>query len=683
MSSSLIGQTLGNKYEIQDLLGRGGMATVYKGYHAEIERFVAIKVLPPHPAQGPEFIERFQLEARTIARLQHPHILPVYDYGAEGDILYLAIAYIEGGSLADRIDNGPLPPTEIDKFLRETASALDYAHRQNVIHRDIKPDNVLLNNDGYVFLSDFGIAKLVGGDSNLTGTGGLVGTPAYMAPEQAQGGELSPAADIYALGVVVFEMLTGQQPYKADTPIQIMMKHVTEPIPRLSEVMHEVSPALEGVMARALAKDPVDRYATATAFSEAFSRAISGLGGTPTPMTQTLQLDSPGETIQLQATPLPDQTAVSTPTVITQPANNTPLIIGGIVIIGLLVIAVVALVVFSLNQNQPVVQVDNPTATVLAEATSVAAVQPTVAPDFGRATFNTNDAPGDTFNLRAEGMPAAAADRSYVVWLVNTESDESLNVGQLNIDVTGEGFLTFTDPDGRFLPGLFNAVFITAETDTDVEETSGDILFRGEYPAVLSQALTAILIESEAGINGQSLIQSALAEASLGERHGNLAASASNIGGLLTHTEHTINILMGTEEDYNGNDRGENPSSDKLGVPHFLDLIEAELDTALDSDGVSLRQQTEAELIRVCIENARLFLDDIRSVQDELLTIDDDAAFDDADDLRTESTTRLHTLVNGTDLNGNNTIEPFEGECSLMQIETFGVLAATMDIVEG
>ena len=664
VSSSLIGQTLGNKYEIQGLLGRGGMATVYKGYHAEIDRYVAIKVLPPHPGQGSEFIERFQLEARTIARLQHPHILPVYDYGTEGDILYLATAYVEGGSLADRIDNGPLPLPEIDKFLREIAAALDYAHRQNIIHRDIKPDNVLLNSEDYVLLADFGIAKLVGGDTNLTGTGGLVGTPAYMAPEQAQGGDLSPAADIYALGVVVFEMLTGQQPFKADTPIQIMMKHVSEPIPRLSEIMTEVSPALEGVMARALAKNPQERFATATEFAKAFSRAISGMGVNPQPISNTLKLDVSGETLQLDTEAIPDQTAVSTPTVITQPVNNTPLIISGVVVIGLLVIAVVALVIFSLNQNQPVGGVGNPTARVTGqslEASRVAVIQPTAAPDFGRATFNTNNAPGDTFNLRAEGIPATEANKRYVVWLINTATGENVNVGSLNIDVLGEGFLTYTDPDGRFLPGLYNAVSITTESDADVEAPSGDVVFKGEYPAVLSEALTDILIESEAGIDGTSLIRSAIAEATLGERHANLAASASNIGGMRTHLEHTINIIMGSEDDFNGNDRGENPSSSKLGVLHFLDLIEADLDNALSDPDISLRLQTEAELIRVCIENARLTIDEILPVQQDLLTLE---SLDEVGDKFDTSTSLLHTLINGTDLNNNNTIEPFEGECS-------------------
>src|SRR5690606_9923554 len=239
-SSSLIGQKLGNRYKIVELLGKGGMATVYKAYQEEIDRFVAIKVLPPHPGHDSEFAERFRLEARTIARLQHPHILPGYDYGTEGDIVYLAVAYVEGGSLSDRIDRGPMPLRTVETYLREIASALDYAHRQGVVHRDIKPDNILINSEGYTLLGDFGIVKLLSGESKLTATGGLVGTPAYMAPEQAQGGEIGPATDIYSLGVVAYEMITGRQPYTADTPLQVMMKHVTEPVPRITAIKDDL-----------------------------------------------------------------------------------------------------------------------------------------------------------------------------------------------------------------------------------------------------------------------------------------------------------------------------------------------------------------------------------------------------------------------------------------------------------
>lgn len=247
VSASLVGRTLG-KYEIVGLIGQGGMATVYKAYQREIDRHVALKVLPPHPGQDPQYVERFRLEARTVARLQHPHILPLYDYGNQDDILFLVTAYVEGGSLGDRIRHGPMPLADVDHVLRQISSALDYAHKNGMIHRDIKPDNILLDKEGNALLTDFGIVKLAEGDANLTATGGMIGTPAYMSPEQGQGLPVSPATDVYSLGVVVFEMISGQQPYTADTGLQIVLKHITEPIPSVVEIKPGVPPAVDLVL---------------------------------------------------------------------------------------------------------------------------------------------------------------------------------------------------------------------------------------------------------------------------------------------------------------------------------------------------------------------------------------------------------------------------------------------------
>src|SRR5690349_8870938 len=248
------------------------MGTVYKGYQPSVDRYVAIKVLPPHPGMDEQYLQRFQLEARTIGALQHPHILPLYDYGTQDDIVYLVMAYAGGGTVEDLVERAPVPPEVVEKLLREIAGALDYAHRRSIVHRDIKPGNILLNSEGHALLADFGIVKMIGSGTNLTGTA-IVGTPAYMSPEQAQGNEIDGRSDIYALGAMVWELLTGKPPFSGDTPMKVQLDHINSPVPHLQDFNSKLSGDLNRVMKKALAKDPTARYHSASEFAEAFTSA--------------------------------------------------------------------------------------------------------------------------------------------------------------------------------------------------------------------------------------------------------------------------------------------------------------------------------------------------------------------------------------------------------------------------
>src|SRR5579859_4792303 len=237
--SDLVGKTLGI-YRLEMPLGKGGMATVYRAYQSAVKRYVAIKVMAANLADDPGFVQRFSREAQVIASLQHPHILPIIDYGQSDGLHYLVMPYLEGGSLEDRMRKQPLTLREATRFLDQIASALDYAHRRGVVHRDFKSSNVLLDNDENVYLTDFGIARLVGSDAKLTATGVIMGTPAYMSPEQAIGRPVDGRSDIYSLGVVVYEMVTRRLPFVGDTPIMFIHKHVYETPPPL----RQVNPAL-------------------------------------------------------------------------------------------------------------------------------------------------------------------------------------------------------------------------------------------------------------------------------------------------------------------------------------------------------------------------------------------------------------------------------------------------------
>ena len=262
-------------FRILHQIGEGGMARVFKAYQPSVERYVALRVLPSHYAEDPQFVERFIREARTIARLEHKNILPVFDFGEQDGITYLAMRFIEGGTLKELMMKGRLTLHDTQDIMTQVCSALDYAHRHGVIHRDVKPSNVIIDSEGAAYLTDFGIAKVLGGTGgDLTATGAAIGTPAYMAPEQAMGSAVDARTDIYALGIMLYEMLTGRVPFQADTPMAVLMAHVSDPLPLPHVFNAEIPEAIEEVVIKALAKSPDDRYQNANEMAQALRLAI-------------------------------------------------------------------------------------------------------------------------------------------------------------------------------------------------------------------------------------------------------------------------------------------------------------------------------------------------------------------------------------------------------------------------
>ena len=259
-------------YRVMERIGRGGMATVYRAYHPALDRFVALKVLPDFFADDPTYRERFQQEARSVARLKHPNILEVFDFGYEQGVAYLVLELVDGGTLADRVGT-PMELREAVLLLEQVASALDHAHAQGILHRDIKPSNILLRKDGTPVLADFGLAKMAGSMRRLTTSGTVMGTPEYMSPEQAADDPVGPQSDRYSLAVVAYEMLTGRVPFAADTPAAVLLSHVTKAMPATRELRGELSAHIEDVLRKAMAKIPDDRYPSAAAFVAALKPA--------------------------------------------------------------------------------------------------------------------------------------------------------------------------------------------------------------------------------------------------------------------------------------------------------------------------------------------------------------------------------------------------------------------------
>jgi len=304
------GQMIG-AYQIVEQIGKGGMATVFKGYHPAMDRYVAIKALLYQFATSEEFIGRFRQEVRLIANLEHPNILPVYDYGEFENVPFLVMRYLDSGTLKDRMDGSSLTLPEIDHYIVQLADALQYAHDQGVIHRDIKPSNVMLDQNDRIFLTDFGIAKLVEGSPQFTATGAITGTPDYMSPEQAQGLTIDARSDQYSLGIMLYEMLTGKVPFDAETPMAVILKQIQDPLPPPSLMMPNLHPAIEAVLLKMLSKNPELRFFSLRDFIVAWKDAMRQMDrqvvpetvkSSPPPATESAKLpaESPVETIALK-----------------------------------------------------------------------------------------------------------------------------------------------------------------------------------------------------------------------------------------------------------------------------------------------------------------------------------------------------------------------------------------------
>ena len=377
---SWIGKTLGDRYQIVELLGQGGMSAVYKANDPNLRRVVAIKLIHSHLSNDPKFVLRFEEEAAAVAQLRHPNIIQVFDFANDGDTYYIVFEFVPGESLQQRLErlSGAGRTMRVDEATKITASiadALDYAHERGLIHRDIKPANVMLNVLGEAILMDFGIVKIVGGDTH-TATGAVMGTARYMSPEQIKGQRVDARTDIYGLGIALFEMLGGRPPFEADSAMTLMMMHVNDPVPDVRRLRPDVSPELVAVINKALAKERDDRFATAAQMAAALRGGSSAAGaataavvaGTvfeevpravpqdatvlePTPAAPSpTSTEAEGASVQEPAVSIPAAAAAAPPVEPSQAQGEDDggrrmLIIGGIAIASLLLICIVAAVI--------------------------------------------------------------------------------------------------------------------------------------------------------------------------------------------------------------------------------------------------------------------------------------------------------------------------------------------------
>ncbi len=403
--NDLVGRTL-SKYRIVARLGRGGMAEVYKAYQPGLNRYVAVKVLHSHLADDEDFIGRFEREATAVARLRHPHIVQVFDFDVEASMYYMVMEFVEGPTLKDelkeRSEKGQiftLPETY--RIISALASAIDYAHSRGMVHRDLKPANIMFTAEGQVVLTDFGIARIVGA-TRYTLTGAISGTPAYMSPEQGQGERGDERSDIYSLGVILYEMVTGRVPFDADTPFAIIMKHINDPLPLPTTINVEVPEPVERIILKAMSKNPDDRYQTAGEMAKALRNAV-GVSADQTIAAMPISTIAPAPRLkEVAVEPGLDRTPTPLPQQVTEapaaaPATGTatgatiaglpmlPFVLGagGVLIVCLVAAAIIGTRLFTATELQQAAINATQTAlaqTLVAQGKDTSTPLPTVSP---------------------------------------------------------------------------------------------------------------------------------------------------------------------------------------------------------------------------------------------------------------------------------------------------------------
>jgi serine/threonine protein kinase len=497
-----VGENVG-PYRIIEQLGQGGMATVFKAYHASLDRYVAIKALHPAFNQDPNFEARFQREARVVAKLDHPHIVPIYDYAEHEKRPYLVMKFIEGDTLKARLDKGPLVSEDIARIVDAVGSALSYAHRQGVLHRDIKPSNVLVTKDGQMYLADFGLARIAQSGESTLSSDMIMGTPQYISPEQAMGiKELDERTDLYSFGVMLYEMVVGKVPFNADTPFSVIHDHIYSPLPLPHTVNPSVPESVERVLLKALAKERDDRYENVAqmviAFKDAWKEAGIPMQGTlvriSQPLTSPAKPAPKSEPIKTLVGPESNKMSESAPPIVAKPEaikkrSTSPLLWVGA---GLVLVLCIGTFIFAQNNRlfarfMRGARASTSTPVVFSVSTSVpdTAFNPStiegVSPEVLEAQRRANENPDD---------PNAQLDLAFAFWNANMPGATYDALGKV-VRLAGpenESFYmqagdTFAEGEG-WLPAAFmyyQVVSIRAQTSEGVPDDIRDAFREAMY----------------------------------------------------------------------------------------------------------------------------------------------------------------------------------------------------------
>ncbi len=606
--SEWVGRTL-SKVEIQQLLGRGGMADVYLGRHTTLNRPVAVKILHAHLSNDETLQGRFRGEAQAVATMRHPNIVQVFDFDVVDDRPYIVMELLEGISLKDYLAHQRkmgrrLAPETVATLIAALAEALDYAHARGVIHRDVKPANVMLRHEhGSIdpneplpagtqpILTDFGVARMA--DASVqTASGVIIGTPAYMSPEQVRGEGVDSRSDIYSLGIMLYEMLAGVLPFDGDTQASILIKHISEPPPPLPDG----SPELQAVVDRALAKDPAMRFQRASDLAASLLAALRLSAGM---ITEPHFVEAASVPVEPQATRnLHLQTGLGAATppagttttqVVTQ-AGPAVWIVGAIGALALIVSLVALLGMFNQEpadevtvgarggaaESAATLSQDSSASTATFSSVDESVVLPTQDPTISHGTVQFRDS---SVTVTLTDVPSLPDGYVYEAWLTEPEGDLlSLGIVELaNERVEVE----FTDPDGAILITQYSGFALSLEPANDPDpQTPDTLIYVGEVlPETVARARLLFSKTRESTLQA-AVLGSLGREANTYDSHRQLAIDAlvaNNLSGGKQHAEHTINLLVGEQSpdfaDWDGNGRIENPG-DGVGVINYLLLLD-------------------------------------------------------------------------------------------------------------
>jgi tRNA A-37 threonylcarbamoyl transferase component Bud32 len=680
--SEWTGKTIGN-VRIEKELARGGMAEVYVGTHLRLDRLVTVKVMHSYIEADPELQARFEREAKVVAALRHPNIVQVFDFDIAEGHPYIVMEYLRGPSLAAYLRelnsrDEKLPPAQVARLLSILAAALDYAHEQGVIHRDIKPGNIILHNKTGVFssdlplspltepaLTDFGLVRIY--TTTQTSTGKISGTPAYMSPEQARGLRVDHRSDIYSLGIVLYELLTGHVPFQAETNWAIIFKHINEtpaPIPG-------IPPPVQKVIERVLAKDPDARYRTCRELVDDYMDAIG--------VVSEANIERAGTARPV--TPQPEPVTASDRRV--QPAGLPWQRAAVYSLTGLLFLA---LAIWGFLTFSPAGRGLTVVPDVIPKTGEEAAV--------GRLRFQDGTAPADQVTISTASLEAPPQGSQYQAWLIQDDGEQRLSIGVITFDQQNQGSLAFVDGEGQNLLGKYRTVEITREPDPDPSPNSSkDVAFSASLPPEGLTHLRHLLFSFNAtpekvgfihGLDADTLLLNETAQQMLA------SLEAGDEAGVDLHAERMLNVILGSQseeyKDWNGDGVVDDPSDgyglllngENLG---YIQGTFTHADLSLTSPNPTQNMLTHGRHVKDCAANLDVWTPQLRDQLSAILN----ASFDspELEGMIREAVALADKIRNGMDVNGDENIEPAPGEGGAVTAYEHTYYMADMVIVPG